>query len=251
MTTPEPSASPSLNLKNISPKVWVYLLIGGLVIGLYLRSRRGGGPSTEITEGSADEVGTGGGFVSVVPSATGSTAPSIEDNNAWGSAAIQSLAGSGYDPAMADEAIRRYLDGLTLSPAQGTLISQAIKNVGPTPDVLPAGPALPTNPVAANPAANTPPSKPSTTSTPKAPTGLKATQVQDKRITLQWNAVSGVKGYAVYRNGTFFKDSFDTTVIDYHLKPATKYVYTVKAVGPTGIKSAASSPLSVTTKKTS
>jgi rhamnogalacturonan endolyase len=74
-----------------------------------------------------------------------------------------------------------------------------------------------------------------------APASLTGSFVQTTNVTLNWSAVSGAVGYAIYRatsaSGpfTYLQSVTETTYTDYGLNPATVYYYRVAAVNDAGI----------------
>lgn len=96
------------------------------------------------------------------------------------------------------------------------------------------------------------------TARPSAPTGLTANGMGSDHIMLQWNAVSGVQGYNVYRstaprqNGQPLGQLANaglitgTSFTDMGLPPSTTYYYVVTSVA-NGVQSLASSEASATT----
>lgn len=78
-------------------------------------------------------------------------------NDVWGQSALNALIGAGVDPLQADYAIRGYLNDETLDPSAQSLISQALKAAGPTPEPIQGRPeggyTAPTLPTPSQPAA--------------------------------------------------------------------------------------------------
>ena len=104
-----------------------------------------------------------------------------------------------------------------------------------------------------NPVSVTTPACPDTTP-PSVPTGLAATAASCSQVNLSWVAStdsggSGLKGYNLYRGGSFLKQVLApaTTTSDTGLAASSSYSYTVSAVDNAGNESARSSPVSVTT----
>ncbi|WP_229399261.1 glycosyl hydrolase family 18 protein [Micromonospora okii] len=86
---------------------------------------------------------------------------------------------------------------------------------------------------------------------PSTPTNLRATTTGDVSVTLAWNAstdASGIAGYDVYRGDQLAATVTGTTATVTGLSPLTPYSFTVRARDTYDNASAASSPLSVTTK---
>ncbi|MEU8380831.1 carbohydrate-binding protein [Streptosporangium sp. NPDC048865] len=89
---------------------------------------------------------------------------------------------------------------------------------------------------------------------PSVPGGLASPSSTTTSASLTWNASTdnvGVTSYQVLRNGSPVATVATTSHTDTGLTPATSYTYTVKALDAAGNFSAASSPLTVTTKSTS
>jgi poly(hydroxyalkanoate) depolymerase family esterase len=91
-----------------------------------------------------------------------------------------------------------------------------------------------------------------TGSGPAAPTGLAVTGTTDTSVSLGWNAVAGVAGYNVYRDGTRVSTSAvtGTGYTDNGLAPGTGYHYTVSAVDSGGAEGPQSAAVSATTTGT-
>lgn len=165
------------NFREITPKQWV--LIAGVGVGVVWFAKRNGGggifsgssgddsgeseyPTSYIDTSNNPGVGAGSGVFSQFepPVANTPSTAVIEDNNDWAVAAINFLIKANYDPARADRAIRQYIAGEKLEPAEGVMVSIALAGVGAPPELLPAGPPIPTLPVAnqpTNPSNNNPP----------------------------------------------------------------------------------------------
>jgi hypothetical protein len=89
---------------------------------------------------------------------------------------------------------------------------------------------------------------------PSVPTGLTATVASCSQVNLAWSAStdtggSGLKGYKVYRNGTYLKQVLApaTTTSDTSLQGSTNYSYTVSAIDNAGNESAQSGAKVATT----
>jgi chitodextrinase len=72
-----------------------------------------------------------------------------------------------------------------------------------------------------------------------APTGLKATPSTNK-VSLSWNASTNATSYRVERDGVKVYEGTKLSFTDENVNPNTNYTYTVKAVNPAGVSSAAS-----------
>jgi chitodextrinase len=93
------------------------------------------------------------------------------------------------------------------------------------------------------------------TGPPSVPTGLTASPVSCSQVNLSWNAstdagslASGIKGYNIFRNGTFLAQVLapNTTSSDTGLSASTTYNYSVSALDNAGNASANSPGVSVT-----
>jgi len=90
------------------------------------------------------------------------------------------------------------------------------------------------------------------TQAPSRPSGLEASSVTQTQITLKWSAASDnvkVKKYEVYCDGNLVGSPANTTFTCKKLNPGTRYSFTVKAIDTSGLFSAASAPLTVSTLK--
>ena len=92
---------------------------------------------------------------------------------------------------------------------------------------------------------------PRETQPPTIPTGLTATALSSRQITLSWTASSdniGVTGYRVYRNGTQIAITTGTTYTNVGLTPNTQYTYRLAAYDAAGNNSAQSIQFIITTQ---
>lgn len=122
---------------------WIVVVGGGLGFAVY--TRRASAPVDDGTLPSStsyDEnpgVGTGGSgqwvSLSPPPPAAGTGDPTT--NEEWGIKSIRYLTGLGYPAIQVDQAVRRYLAGEQLGASEATMINVAIREVGPTPQILP------------------------------------------------------------------------------------------------------------------
>jgi hypothetical protein len=92
------------------------------------------------------------------------------------------------------------------------------------------------------------------TTPPSVPTGVTATAASCSQVNLAWNAStdtggSGLKGYNLYRGGSFVKQvaAPATSTSDGGLVASTGYIYTLAAVDNAGNQSSASGAAPVTT----
>jgi hypothetical protein len=154
-----------------------------------LANQNGGGTG----DGSAGQSGTPG-------------VPTYTDNNAWGRAAINYLAGLGVDAATANQAIQQYLASQPLTTAQQGDVNLAIQALGPPPSLpgpIASNPPPVTTPPGTKPPVPTgpgpvvtkpPPGKPKSVG---APTGLTVSGKSSHSLAVKWNRVTGATGYHV------------------------------------------------------
>lgn len=143
---------------------WVAVIAGGLGIALWSRQKGGSsGPVVvEDTSGQAG-VGAGAGGLWVQSSAPPTEVAKVpQTNEEWSRVAINYLIAQGYDPAVSDTAIRKYLESTPLTLAENALVKIALAHLGSPPIPLPVPPDLPTPPPTQQPppAQNQPPPPP-------------------------------------------------------------------------------------------
>lgn len=147
---------------------WVIVVGGGLGIAYYTRNAGKSSPQV-VTDTSGDPgvgVGGTGGFIDVNPPSQDSNTggPAIVTNDDWGTAAVNYLIAKGFDAAISDQAIRKYLAAESLNVQERMLVNAALTHLGAPPVPLPPGPSLPGLPKPPNPGPYKPP-----TPTPKPP----------------------------------------------------------------------------------
>jgi hypothetical protein len=150
---------------------WLAVVGGGLGIAYY--SRRAGVSATppQVVEDTSNPagVGQGPGWIAVPPPSSGPAAPAgPTTNEEWGRLAINWLIAQGYDPALSDSAIRKYLETQELTVQEYALLQAALRQFGSPPVPLPSPPSAPkipgpvvvTPPVVAPPPQQPPPPPP-------------------------------------------------------------------------------------------
>lgn len=238
-----------------------YVLAGGGVVALIVgyvwwsgRQGNAGTAGTGAVEPEGDALGTGLEDTSGVPGTdyvppVVQNPPPVVDNpdvintNAeWARAAVAALTDVGVDTAAAASAIGRYLAGLALSAAAADIVRQAVALVGEPPSG--------DHPIKLEPVTTPNPTLPSGASL-KGPTGLKSTGSAKTTVSLAWNPVKGAEYYRVYRKGasTNIGSSEDSKHVVSGLRANTSYTFHVRAVGHDGKYGAASSSVTVKTKK--
>lgn len=140
---------------------WLALIGGGTALGLVLRRRFSSGPTTTVLPDTTDEAGNpvnnaipgalGRPTVGSSSAGTSSTVAEPTNNQEWTVAAIRYLVGAGTDPAQAQGAITRFVDGTAITLAEQALVGNAIRALGPPPEYVPAIITAPTQAPAATP----------------------------------------------------------------------------------------------------
>jgi hypothetical protein len=83
---------------------------------------------------------------------------------------------------------------------------------------------------------------------PSAPTKLSLVSISEERITITWNAssgVNGIEGYIVYRDDSVIGETIDFLFTDSTVTLGASYLYEVSAVDSSGYRSERSEPLRV------
>jgi fibronectin type 3 domain-containing protein len=78
---------------------------------------------------------------------------------------------------------------------------------------------------------------------PTVPNGISITAVSSAEVKVSWKPSAdntSVKGYKIYRNGTYLKTTEEKSMTDSGLTPKTKYCYKVSAFDAAGNESAQS-----------
>jgi hypothetical protein len=126
---------------------WLAVVGGGLGLAWYSRSQGDTGPP-EIVEDVSGEpgVGTGPGWIAVPPP-TGAppVAPAPTTNEEWGRQGVNYLIAQGYDSAVADSAMRKFLMSQKLSVQEYALIRLVLNRFGAPP--IPLYPVEDTGPI--------------------------------------------------------------------------------------------------------
>lgn len=126
---------------------WVAVVAGGLGIAIYTRQKSSTPTVVTDTSGNAGVGEVGGAFLQVNPPTDTPVVSAVTTNEDWGKAAINYLISMGYDPNVADSAVRKYLESTQLTLQEYALIRYALVRLGAPPVPLPAPPDPPSVPV--------------------------------------------------------------------------------------------------------
>lgn len=149
--------------KKIGPvPTWVFVLAGGLALAYFVNRSFLGSGSTGTSVVESGVGGTPGGFV---PAPRPDEIPEPDtgplDNEAWAFLAVTFLIGKGYNPIESGIAVRKYLDGESVSSRELTMITVVSRKppdgIGPPPNI-PVGGGVIVPPT--QPPPSTPPPKP-------------------------------------------------------------------------------------------
>lgn len=115
---------------------WIAVVGGGLGIAYFMN--RGGGDEEAVALAERG-VGTGGGqFVQEPPQfeepEPGDEVP--ENNDSWGRKVTNWLIAQNHDPGLSDNAVRKYLSGMSLSLREQALIDRALVRFGAPPEPI-------------------------------------------------------------------------------------------------------------------
>lgn len=176
----------------------------------------------------------GFGFFDPVTGATigayGQTVTQVSNNAQWTQSAVAYLVQQGYEGVAVTAALGKVLAGSAVTDDEIHIWQAAIAAEGNPPQSYPPIVHVP----------GTTPTTPATT-TPKAPTGLKAVSISKTQIILDWNPLGtagvtpGFVGYQVYMNGARQATlSYSGKWTKSHLKPNTSYHFTVYGVYHSG-----------------
>lgn len=151
----------SIFTKQVGPLpvgVWVILVVGGLGMAYYFSKNQTVTPEPDPVSETTPQTGVGNaGEADVTAPVTGQ--PTYTTNEEWGTAALNWAIARGYDPNLADTAIRKYLSAAKIDTREAAVISDVLRYVGAPPVALPPAETDPPRPIP--PGGGTPiPSKP-------------------------------------------------------------------------------------------
>jgi Fibronectin type III domain len=183
------------------------------------------------------------------PTGLGNSTGTYTTNVDWANAAESQLEQAGVSLTVSGTAISKVLAGLTVTSEQKNIFLEAVGLLGQPPQGYP-------QPIKLADPTTTPPST-SGSSLP-APSGLHAATVGKTTVRIEWKAVPGAKGYAVYDVADAAGGSTPTGVRQQSvvytnfnkagLRPNTRYRFDVHALGADN-KLGARARIYVTTKK--
>jgi hypothetical protein len=211
--------------KNVGPLpagVWAVIIAGGLGVAYFINRRSAANQANtpvQLTEGGTGAGGSGFDVVNPPPPATAEP----DTNEKWRVRVTNWLIANGYDPTTADNAVRKYLFGQSLSIAEEAVINVALVQFGVPPEPV-SGPE-PTGPAPVS--------------------GLTGTATGPKNLILNWIPVIGAASYKITQGGTGVGTDVNVTAPPYirsDLTPGTTNVWTVVSVNDFG----ASEPRTVT-----
>lgn len=160
---------------------WVAVVGGGLGFALYTRKQTAAAATPTVVDSTSGMpgVGTGGSgqWQDLSVPTTGSTSSNVssspQTNEDWGVMAINWLIAQGYNPSIADSAIRKYLGMESMSSQEYAMVTAALAHLGAPPQILPppifAPPTIPIPPVNVPPGGNPAPQPKAPTPKPPAP----------------------------------------------------------------------------------
>jgi hypothetical protein len=124
--------------------VWAWVGIAGGGIGFfYLRKKNTVQAPTAADVAGSSDTGFGtttqgvGGQSATVNGGTTTVTTAPADNQSWSVKAQNMLIAQGFDPATVALALSNYLGGNNLTPQQQAIVSEALRDAGPTPEPVP------------------------------------------------------------------------------------------------------------------
>lgn len=123
---------------------WIAVVAGGLGLAFVINRNQANAPAA--TSPVDQSVGTGGGQVLSPddPTVAPPTTPVEMDNEAWKRQGVNWLITQGQDPVAAELALRKYLDGQTLSVKERALVALVLAKFGSQPEPIAPTPDTPT-----------------------------------------------------------------------------------------------------------
>lgn len=119
---------------------WMAVVAGGFAFMLYTRhaaSSSTAASSTPVDVSGGTGAGGSGMWTDVTPPDGSAAGPgAITTDDQWKISAVDYLIGKGYDPGLADSAIRKYMDGAKLSVSEYALVREALLHLGEPPQPL-------------------------------------------------------------------------------------------------------------------
>lgn len=121
---------------------WLLVVAAGLGFSWWRKRQAGTStntPNDGIQPAFTDEtVGNLFGLIGALnKGSTGVPTQAITDNTTWYQSAVRELLGHGFVPGLVDTALRKYMQGMSLSTAEQAIIERALQLVGPLPSPPP------------------------------------------------------------------------------------------------------------------
>lgn len=122
---------------------WLVVIAGGLAVGYVINrnmaKNASAGNEQDPTQLTESGVGGGGGQFVYTPPSSGSTDTAPQTNATWGAKAKNWLIAppQSINPTTADNAIRKYLSGQSLTVAERAIVDLALVRFGVPPDFIP------------------------------------------------------------------------------------------------------------------
>jgi hypothetical protein len=137
---------------------WIVVIGGALGIAWYTTRNTGPKQIVEDISGTPG-VGTGAQSMWIQTNAPPTMVQDtdFETNEEWARACVNYLIAQGFDAALADTAIRKYLQSLPLSLSERAMVTLALAKYGAPPILLPDAPVLPEIPKPVEPPVVIPP----------------------------------------------------------------------------------------------
>lgn len=193
---------------------WLAVVGGGMGIMVYTRKQSNAvttvTPSID-TSGIAG-VGTGGNgqWTNLTSPTNTNVASVITTNEQWSTAAINWLIGQGYNPAIADSAIRKYVVGDQLGMQELAMVTAALAHLGSMPQALQPSPfPLPVPPLPRRPIdLPIPVARPMTVKRPPSPKPVPAANKIRYYTIVSGDTLSGI-AQRFYGNSARYVDVFN------------------------------------------
>lgn len=146
--------APAMFSKQVGPLpvgAWILVVGAGVGFAYWRKKQTPTTTTTADTQGFTDQ--TAGnplaalGLLQALNSGgTGQSTVGATDNNSWYQSATRVLLARGNQPSLVDSALRKYMQGMSLSTAENAVVELALQLVGPLPSPPPPPTTTPTSP---------------------------------------------------------------------------------------------------------